>query len=491
MAKFNLKFEPSTKAKLDAFRYQGEAFEEIKNLEYAAIFHEQGLGKTKIAIDLALYWLEEKIVDTVIIVAKKGLIKNWQDELSTHCHISPVIFNQNLRNNYYAFNTATRLALSHYEVFNKEEENFQLYLESRNIGMILDESAKIKNPDATLTKTFMNLSKLCKRRLIISGTPIANRPYDVWSQIKFLDAGQHLGTSFAEFKENLDMSTDLAKNTQAQNNFENNLNRIWPKISGFSMRETKESCQIELPDKIFKTVYADWEPRQYEIYKNVRDEMRTVVLKDGLPKEDNSEAILKRLTRLVQIASNPSLIDEGYNFTPGKIEVLDELIEDIISQKEKCIIWTSFTKNADYIHGLYVKYGALKVHGKLGHDARNKALDSFKKNSEKRILVATPGAAKEGLTLTKANHAIFYDRKFSLDDYLQAQDRIHRISQEKTCYIYNLLMKDSIDQWVETLIHSKHLAAKLGQGDIDMESFSNEFSYEFLDMLNDILNINQ
>lgn len=491
MANIKLRFEPLIQAKLDAFRYQGEAFNVIKDFEYAAIFHEQGLGKTKIAIDLFLHWLKQKAIDTVIVVTKKGLIKNWEDELKIHSHVAPLIFNQSSKNNYYAFNSPTRLALTHFEVLKKEEYRFKLYFESRKVGIILDESTKIKNPNSTIAKAVINLAPLCKRRVIISGTPIANRPHDVWNQIKFLDSGKHLGNSFDEFKSNLEMSTSLNKNTKARIHFEKSLSWIWPKISSFSIRETKESCQIDLPDKQFKSIYSDWEPRQYEMYNDVREHLRTVVIKDGLPKEDNSEAVLKRLLRLVQIASNPALIDESYNFTPGKINDLNDLVQDIVFQGEKCIIWTSFTENADYIHKLYKEYGAVKVHGKLNYDVRNKALENFKNNKDVKVLVATPGAAKEGLTLTTANHAIFYDRVFSLDDYLQAQDRIHRISQTKICFVYNLLMKDSIDQWVDILIQAKHTAAKLGQGDIDFNEFSNEFSYDFVDMLKDILNSNE
>jgi SNF2 family DNA or RNA helicase len=352
----------------------------------------------------------------------------------------------------------------------------------------LDESTKIKNPSSTLARAVINLAPLCKRRVIISGTPIANRPYDIWNQINFLDSGEHLGFSYDDFKSSLDMSTSLTK-TKNRKHFESFLSWVWPKISNFSVRETKDSCQIDLPDKQFKTIFSDWESRQRDIYNEVREELKTIVIKDGIPTEDNSEGILKRLIRLVQIASNPSLITDAYSFTPGKFQDLNDIVNNIVGQGEKCIIWTSFTDNADYIHKEYKKYGAVKVHGKLSYDARNKSIDDFKNNKDTKILIATPGAAKEGLTLTSANHAIFYDRTFSLDDYLQAQDRIHRISQTKKCFVYNLLMKDSIDQWVDLLLQAKHMAAKLGVGDIDFKTFSKEFSYEFIDMLKDILKI--
>ena len=120
---------------------------------------------------------------------------------------------------------------------------------------------------------------------------------------------------------------------------------------------------------------------------------------------------------------------------------------------------------------------------------RNASIARFKQDPDCKVFVATPGTAKEGLTLTVANYAIFYDRSFSLDDYLQAQDRIHRISQAATCYVYNLLVRKSIDEWVDELISAKHVAAKLGQGDIQRTQFNAEMSYAFSAMLADVLNL--
>jgi SNF2 family DNA or RNA helicase len=124
-------------------------------------------------------------------------------------------------------------------------------------------------------------------------------------------------------------------------------------------------------------------------------------------------------------------------------------------------------------------------------EERNKAIERFLSRDDCRVLIATPGAAKEGLTLTVANHVIFYDRSFSLDDYLQAQDRIHRISQKKTCHVYNLIMENSIDEWVDMLLHSKQLAAQLLQGDISLEFYKSQMSYEFGDILRGILGIDK
>ena len=91
--------------------------------------------------------------------------------------------------------------------------------------------------------------------------------------------------------------------------------------------------------------------------------------------------------------------------------------------------------------------------------------------------------------LTVANNCVFYDRGFNLDDYLQAQDRIHRISQKKQCNIYNLLISESIDVWIDKLLKAKQNAAFLAQGDITLSEYQDVADYSFGDMVKEILNL--
>ena len=92
-------------AKRQAFVYQVEALDAVKALEYAAVFHEQGLGKTKIGVDLILYWLSHDVLDSVIVVTKKGLIQNWRDEIAAHSFLEPRLLDQSRRSNYYTPST--------------------------------------------------------------------------------------------------------------------------------------------------------------------------------------------------------------------------------------------------------------------------------------------------------------------------------------------------------------------------------------------------
>lgn len=490
MQLIKLNKEPNINPKFKAFPYQDEAVRNVCDLEYSAIFHEQGLGKSKIAIDIMLYWLENKYVDTVLFLVKKNLVNNWLKELRNHSFITPRIITQNKKGNFYVFNSPSRLMIAHYETVKSEEERYKLFLNTRNVAVILDEATKIKNPDSDIAKILFELAPLFKKRIIMTGLPVANRPYDIWAQIYFLDKGKSLGVDFQEFKRKADFNSSMSTSESEQEGFEEYLSTINERISKFTVRETKQSGVIILPDKVFENISTSWELRQLDLYRQVRNDLKSIVIKEGILTEDNAESIMKRLLRLVQIASNPKMVDESYTNEPGKLQYLYEIVLNIIRNNEKCIVWTSFVENVEELAKYLKAFGICKVHGKLNMEQRNREIDMFINDITKKVLIATPGSAKEGLTLTVANHAIFYDRTFSLDDYSQAQDRIHRISQNKICYVYNLIMEDSIDQWVDALLRAKELSAKLSQGDISKEYYSSQISYQFIDIFRDILNIN-
>lgn len=490
MGKIVHQFAVNLTALHEAFPYQYEAFEAIKDLPYSAIFHEQGLGKTKIAIDLLLYWLEKKDIDTVIVVTKKQLVQNWYNEFHTHTHLTPKVLSSNKKDNYIVLNSPSRVLLANFELFSTEQERLTLFLKSRNTAVIVDESTKIKNPESKLTQSFFSLAPLFKIRTIMTGTPVANRPYDIWAQIYFLDFGMSLGCDFNAFKQCADLSNDLADNKYKRDLFESSVAGVFDKIKAFTVRETKNSGIITLPAKKYISVWCDFEERQHEMYETVRNELQILIQKGDTTILDESEASLKRLLRLVQITSNPRLIDDYYVNFSGKEKALDNLLKDIISRGEKVIVWSSFIDNIDYFYKKYKEYRPTKIHGKMNIEDRNRSVDLFKRG-ESNVLFATPQSAKEGLTLTIANNVIFYDRGFNLDDYLQAQDRIHRISQTKDCNIYNLMIKDSIDKWIDVLLQAKQNAAFLAQGDYKLSKYQENMDYSFGDLVKDILNINE
>lgn len=475
-------------AKHEAFPYQHEAFEEIKDKEYAAIFHEQGLGKTKIAIDLLLYWLKFRDIDTVLIVTKKTLVKNWVEEFGVHTNLRPKVLDSNKRSNFYVFNSRADVVVTNFETVSGESERMALFLKTRNVAIIIDESTKIKNPESKLTQDFFSLAPLFKIRIIMTGTPVANRPYDLWAQVFFLDHGKSLGTDFNSFKLETNLTNSLGQSEKKRELFEDSVSHIFEKLKDFSVRETKNSGIISLPTKKYVTFYTDFEDEQRRIYEEIRQEMSTTLRRGDVSLLDESQDSLKRLLRLVQVASNPRLLDDRYDSISGKEQVLDDLIHDIVQSGEKVIVWSGFTDNIDYFCKKYKGEGSVKITGKMNVDERGRSVDNFK-HGDAKILFATPQSAKEGLTLTVANNCIFYDRGFNLDDYLQAQDRIHRISQKRQCNIYNLIISDSIDVWIDKLLKAKQNAAFLAQGDIKLDKYQEIADYSFGDMVKQILNI--
>ena len=476
---FKLRKPPRLSTKHDGYPYQLDAVRAVKGLPYAAIFHEQGLGKTKIAIDLMLLWLGEDIVDTIFVITKKSLVQNWIDELALHSYVTPRVLSSNRRENSIALNSPVLIYITNYEVISTNLDLVRQFLGTCRAGAILDESQKIKNPKARLSACFHSVIDGFVRRIIMTGTPVANRPYDIWSQIRFLDHGKALGDSFTEFKTAL----DLPHKSTSIKEYSSRLANVMHRLKHFSVRETKCTAGIELPEKTILTHCVGLAPLQAEIYAAYRDKMAYHLQRVTGHVIDDAGDILKRLLRLVQCASNPALLDKSYNEVPAKYLKLVELFDEIQIKSKKAIIWTAFINNVEWMSVKLDYLMPQKVHGNMSIADRNESIRKFKTDSNSRILLATPGAAKEGLTLTVANHAIFYDRGFSLDDYVQAQDRIHRISQTDDCFVHNLIAIETIDEWVDTLLNAKYQAAQLTQGDVSCQEFSATFAHDLSGML--------
>ncbi len=198
-------------AKREAFPHQIPPSRRSRTSSSLRSFMSRGLGKTKIGLDLALSWPYRDIVDSVMIVTKKGLIENWRGEIASHSHLSPRVIGQDRNANFYAFNSPARLYLAHYEAIVSERKRLELFLKTRRVAVILDEAHKIKNPESEIAEAALAISQGFKRRVIMTGTPVANRPYDLWAQIRFLDGGEALGDSFASFKRSLDLANDLGR----------------------------------------------------------------------------------------------------------------------------------------------------------------------------------------------------------------------------------------------------------------------------------------
>ena len=467
LIRFNVNLKPLYRP----FKHQSEAFEAIKEKDIFGIFHEQGLGKTKIAIDLALYWLEKKDCDSVVFITKKSLVENWNEEIKSHTDLYPVVFSSNKKENFSAFTSPAYLYVAHYDLVKNDLESFTNFIKSRKMGMILDESVAIKNPEAAVSKAFHSIAKYLKKRIIMTGTPIDNRPHDIWSQIYFLDEGKSLGNNFQMFKDEHNLSKEINENNNHKILYERRLKELKDNINKFTLRETKASSELNLPEKNYKRIEVDMDREQRRIYEAVKEKEFMEITKNKKIKIEEFNFIAVKLLRLIQISSDPSIFDESYEGIPPKFKALEQIMLEI-PNSEKIIIWTNFIKTAENISKRLKGRSHLLITGEIDVDKRNRVISEFKNDPSKKVLIATMGVAKEGLTLTTANHAIYFERNFSLSDYLQSQDRIHRISQDKISYIYNIFTKNSVEEWLEALVQAKESAAAFIQGDIDKNSFT-------------------
>ena len=205
------------------------------------------------------------------------------------------------------------------------------------------------------------------------------------------------------------------------------------------------------------------------MYDSMRNELALWVKSlTGEQVLQEGEAILARLVRLAQLASNPGLLDAAYKEEPSKFTALDQILSEALPQgtPRKAIVWSSFVPNMGALQRRYPQYRPVTIHGALSGPERDAAVRAFKTDPDVKLMIANPAAAREGLTLTQANLAIYVDRTFNLVDYIQSQDRIHRISQTRECEILLLVAENTVDEFIDFCLEQKARLAKYVQQDV-------------------------
>jgi SNF2 family DNA or RNA helicase len=436
---------------------EGTAFLRTRNA--AALFDEQGLGKSKQLIDAISADIAAGIVDAALIVCPNGLKSTWAEEIERHSELRYAVFGagkkarregfRSLRASFYVIN---------YEAVAAESAALRALLRFKRIALVLDESHRIKTPTARVTRAVLSLRSDAAKRYILTGTPVANKPEDLWSQLFFLDDGASLGESFDVFK---------ARYCSVSGGYRN-IDEIRSRLEAISLRREKEGT-IELPEKVVVRAPVVLSGRQHALYEQLREELAIwIQALSGDQVLAEAENILTRLLRLAQLASNPGLLDYGYEEVPSKFVALDEILPVYRRQEAgKVIVWTSFVGNIGALVRRYASMHPVTLYGEMSSDAREEAIRRFRRDPETRLLIANPAAAREGLTLTEARTAVYLDRTFNLVDFLQSQDRIHRLSQEFPCQIILLIAENTVDEFIDYSLGQKHRLARYTQADTD------------------------
>ncbi len=429
----------------------------LSEREAAGLFDDPGLGKTRQLIEAIDREVAAGTIRAALIICPNTLKTTWAEEIEKYSSARYAVFGSGRKARRDGFRSLkASFYVINYEAVASELPSLRALLRFKPTALVLDESHRIKTPGAKITRAVHDLRGEAARRFILTGTPIANKPEDLWSQIFFLDDGAALGESFDDFR---------AKYIGRGGGYVK-LGEVRDRLANISLRRRKQGT-ISLPPKAYTRLAVPLVGRQAELYAEMRNEM--VIWVESMSGEQvakEAEAILARLVRLAQIASNPALLDSSYSETAAKIQVLDALLAEYLAEPdEKVIVWTSFVGNIPQLLKRYPRLSPVCLHGEMDSKARDRAVTAFRNDPGVRLLVANPAAAREGLTLTSARRAIYLDRTFNLVDYLQSQDRIHRLSQTKPCEIVLLIAQQSVDEFVDYSIAQKQRLAEYTQGD--------------------------
>lgn len=436
--------------------HQVEGTDFLRANEYAALFDEQGLGKSKQVIDAISAEIAAGALAGALIICPNGLKSNWASEVERFSALPFARFGAGAKARRTAFRSLkAAFYIINYEAVDGELASLRALLRFKPMALILDESHRIKTPDAKVTKAILELRNEAARRYLLSGTPVANKPDDLWSQMFFLDGGERLGESPEAFK---------ARYGDARGY--RNADDLRERLSDVSLRRLKEGT-IDLPEKTERRVSVALTLQQRKMYDEMRNELALwVVSLTGDQVLKQADAILARLVRLAQLSSNPRLLDASYKEAPGKLLALDaELAAHLATAGRKAIVWTSFVPHIDGLKERYAQHRPVAIYGEMTTEERDQAVNAFREDDDVRLMIANPAAAREGLTLTEANLAIYLDRTFNLVDYLQSQDRIHRISQTEACEIVLLIGQETVDEFIDFSLEQKRRLAQFVQSD--------------------------
>ncbi len=441
---------------------------------------EQGTGKTKVIIDNFSYLYYKGILDGVLVIAPNGVHRNWiNDEIPKHMptdiEIKPLYWNNSkVKTKKFTENFINLINFSGLSILTANIESmrvkqsielFKEFCKKRDVMLVVDESARIKNIKAIQTKEIIKLGKFAKYRRILTGTPVTNSPFDLFSQFEFLDPEIIDHHSFYSFKSYFGVFENKinwgAKKSYQELKSYRNLEELKEAIKPYSYRITKSEC-LDLPRKIYTKRYFELNNKQREKYDTLKEDF---ILELETCGEISVPMALTRLMKLQQISSNFFMHEDriiDIDKDNPRINLLCDIIEDI-DDKEKIIIWCRFHKDIeDIVKKLTeLKISCVRYDGRVKNDKREKNLKSFETGNT-RVFVANPATASEGLNLFMANNVIYYTNNFKLGERQQSEDRAHRIGQNKSVIYYDLIANNTIDQKIiKSLTDKKELASMI------------------------------
>lgn len=455
----------------------------------ACNFSVPGAGKTSVVYGAFAYLSnlprdDKKLVDLLLIISPLSAFGPWELEY-TECfgeRPSTKRLNGKLpleeKKQYLYSQTPAKITLLSYASVPSLKEELIYFLKNNKVMVVLDEAHKIKNTSGGVTATnVLEIAAYCSSRVVLTGTPAPNGYEDLYNLYKFIWPSKKV-IPFEVYQ-----LKDMSKN---QNDIR--VDTLLQSIEPFFIRIKKSDLGIP-----HATEHAPIIVPMGEIQRRIYDVIEKKCMSDIVESKDNlfkKDLIRARLLRMMQAATNPNLLSqplknfatiEGFDSyavaedaslisdvlhyakeeTPAKFIKARELIEKIIANGGKVVVWAIYIKNIldfeEYLHscGIPCKtlYGATPVgaddEDETDVETREKIIAEFNKtDSLFKVIIANPFAVSESISLHKACHnAIYMERSFNAAHFIQSKDRIHRYGLKpgtETNYYY-LLSEDSID----------------------------------------------
>lgn len=432
--------------KIEPFGYQkaGIAFLEETN-GVALIGDDMGLGKTMTAIG---YFSKNNLKTIVITTA--SLKFNWKIEVERFSYKSAVVLDETISKEDLE---KTDVLITNYDQLKKWEN---LLSKSKFDCVVLDESHYISNISSASTKYVFKLFKKIKHRILLSGTPIKNRPMELYSQLKFLNP--------QKFSNKIDFGLRYCGATKGYNGYwefkgSSNLDELNDRIQEFYIRRKKIDVLKDLPEKRVSNII-------FELPKDIRKEYNQLLSgkKDELRNEKSKQKREACLIELMKFCSNKK-VDFVEEFVRNQIK------EDL-DEKKKVIIFAHFKETQ---RELKKRFGdlAVTVFGDDSAKERQSSVEKFQSNDDVRVFIGSTLAAGTGLTLTAADTVVFADLIWVPAELKQAESRAHRFGQKNSVFVYYLTFDNTIEYVVWKTIQDKLGVVSETLGDDEIEIFNN------------------
>ncbi len=391
-----------------------------------------------------------KPLNTSLIIMPVSLIHNWENEILKFAPSLKVYkFYGTQRTRNFDDLLTVDIVLASYGVVRNDIESL------RNLNfkyIILDESQLIKNPDSKIYKAIIQLQS--EHKLVLTGTPIENSLTDLWAQLNFLNHDLLKNQNY--FREEFVVPIE-------KHNDEEKQRKLQIIINPFILRRKKEEVVKELPSLTEQVLYCDMTEEQQKIYETEKSSIRNLIYEsiDNKGFEKSSILILKALNKLRLLANHPVLTEPQYTADSGKFDEIIRSIENIVLEKHKVLIFSSYVKHLNLVAN-YIKQQNIDFTMLTGVTKnRESTIATFQKEENTRVFLISLKAGGTGLNLTAADYVFLLDPWWNPAAENQAISRAHRIGQDKKVFVYRFISRDTIEEKIQTLQQRKSAIADI------------------------------